>query len=622
MEVSHLGSGYQGTVATTYTVRVVQSPNTGVTGAVVSISDTAGSDEVNQVTVTANTFFNLGTKGLRFRFTNATLPVQNGLRVGDVYQVTAVPARESSVLFNGIVLDGTAVDTGLFSDPSVPVAVEIRTSYTGQLIEGTHSIGSLMTIGANSATLQNIYLPTGRVATPRNLASNAGRVIASWKAFRPATTAPIVISSTQQISELLGEITPDNDLAYAAFVASSAGREIVALITGGNTPTHYTAQLKLLESGFPVYTIASCSTDTAINSLIRSHVITMSSPSIGMRRKAYFGVDSPGSYLKLSVDSSGNDLTATVTNYDGQNVFVQTTSNVDLTQTVVAGDLFRIIVDGAEHEYTVSQVVSPSELILASGPVNPVTPAARFTVYSANTTTSQVAAIQQAAQNLAYQPEGRITVCWSEGAIIVDSTGNPTPISSKYLAAWMAGQRAANLPQQGLTNARVDFVASAAPTYLRYSRAELDAIASAGVTIFAQDAAGGGVYVRHQLTTSTTGGLLSSEDNQVHIADQVAFDFDEITRPFIGRRNVTAQTLNVINHQIANRLIRRTQTTGEGDAIGPMIVSFRDLTIAQHPVLKDRILIDVTVSQPTPINVIENTINYEIAAVTLTPETA
>jgi len=127
-------------------------------------------------------------------------------------------------------------------------------------------------------------------------------------------------------------------------------------------------------------------------------------------------------------------------------------------------------------------------------------------------------------------------------------------------------------------------------------------VAASGTLIVTQDYRNQPVYIRHQLTTETGKGSLYYEDNLGVNLDDVSFRMRVLLRGYIGKRNITPDTLREIWQSASNMLTDLAQTTIESRQIGVQILDYENLIVAVDPVLRDRILLDVDIEFPSPIN--------------------
>lgn len=613
---------YTGPSDTTYIVKVVEgtAAGSGIDQAVLEVSDTKGLEEVTEVTVSVGAAtdpfaFALGSYGLTFilKFDGASDPAQDSLRAGDVYYIHAVAATESTSEFDKVVLSGPAVDSLTWNFSSSP-KVEFRLAHSGEVASDDAGSGDAWTATSTEITINpslSVYVSERAdgykwVA----LADGVGKVIPSFRALVPptATENKILIETVSDITDELGTVDLENDLAFGVNEAltGAAGKHVYALRTAGTDLADYTAALAKLESTDGIYALAPLTTNLTIQAAVATHCESMSAKAVKNFRRCYVATDSPGRYAVLT------DTTAYVTEYAGENLLVVTDDeDADFTTLgLEAGDVVKLIISGGEFtEFELSEVLSDTELLLVSGPASPIaaeTPVA-LELWREDTASSQVDYIVARSESLASR---RCANVWVEnGKRYIDDV--LTTIPNKYVAAYIAGLRTSVLPWQGLTMTEVSTITQASAMYTRYSTAQLNTIAAAGTFVITQDAENGDVFIRHQLTTKTDSGSLYYEDSIGVNLDDISFKVKDILKGYVGKKNVTPQTIREIDSEIWTLLTEATQVDAGVD-YGPQLINFKDkdgelqkVTVAAHPTLKDRIEVYGILDMPLPLNHLE-----------------
>ena len=204
----------------------------------------------------------------------------------------------------------------------------------------------------------------------------------------------------------------------------------------------------------------------------------------------------------------------------------------------------------------------------------------------------------------------RFILVWTDDAQFLSEEGLQN-LENDYIACCVAGLRSSKLPQQGLSRQTIKAVSAAPKMYTKWSETKLDKIAEQGVFIITQDYKNTDIYIRHQLTTDTSDGLLYWEDSVGVNVDEISYMARELVEPYIGKRNATPQTLTEINNKWYAALLERTNSNNEDPAIGPQIVEIVDGSVKTYvdPNLKDRIIMTATVVIALPINTIVVYIN-------------
>lgn len=552
---------------------------------------------------------------------------QTGLRKGDVYVIDYVAAKASTTVFDGVIVNGVAA---IGNATSQTLSVKFRKSADGEITAEDFASATLpVTVDAEAGTLTLASTASWTKSEPEFAVNKYPTIVAKgdaavgetplvyagWQAFKiPAASEGIIqLNSAADLAQL-GEVHPDNDLAFGAYVAMQAApdKSIYAIRTAGPSKEAFEAALAKVERQDYVYALAPMTSDKAIGKVIATHCEDMSADDVKNFRRAYFGVDSPGAYIVADEDSNGNPYTATITAYTGGNRRVQFQQTIDLNALgVIAGDY--IVVEGAT--YAVASV-SPSgqELIIKTGPAFPYTSPVETVVWRADTADSQASYVENVAKFIASR---RCPVVWTEGGVAYKSDGTSFVTPVKYVAAYIAGKRSSTLPWLGLSRSTVDFLISAAPMYLKYSRTLLNRVASNGVFIVTQAVEEGPVYVRHQLTSNVSEGSLAYEDSIGVNLDDLSFQVKDSFEPLIGVTNVTSETLRIAEQRIQSTLVD-AKTSETDPLIGPQLIEFFDekgepgrVTVVAHPTFKDRMVLKAQVEVPLP----NNTTIVELTAV-------
>ena len=204
----------------------------------------------------------------------------------------------------------------------------------------------------------------------------------------------------------------------------------------------------------------------------------------------------------------------------------------------------------------------------------------------------------------------RFIIVWSDDAKYLSDDGLET-LSNDYLACAIAGLRSSKLPQQGLSRQIVRAVSAAPKMYTKWDDTDLDKMAQYGVFIITQNFKNSDVYIRHQLTTDTSDGLLYWEDSAGVNVDEISYMARELVEPYIGKRNATPQTLDELNNKWYAALLERTNNNNEDPNIGPQIIEIVDGSVKTYvdKNFKDRIIMTATLVIPVPMNTIVVYIN-------------
>ena len=478
---------------------------------------------------------------------------------------------------------------------------------------------SQFTVDVTNRQVRTVASPVADIAefnsgsTGRTLKDGRGKLIVSYRAQRAttATESLIEIATVSDITDKLGTIDMENEIAFGANEAfsGSQGKTIYALRVADDTTTAYSDALKKIEATDTVYALTPMTDKQSVQQLVATHCESMSQKDVKNFRRCYVGTNSPGSYSALA-RHNGEEIQVSITVSNAGYVLDVVTAGVNLeTFGITQGDIVKMIDSNGNYtgaEYTVSQVTDSNTAYLSTGPVASQTQVfAEF--WKADTPESQAAYIADVSAALGSR---RAINIWVEnGTRIID--GVRTVIPNKYVAAEVAGLRSAVIPWQGLTLTEINSITDAPAMYTRYSRTLLNTVAAAGTFIITQEAESGGVFIRHQLTTQSNEGSLAYEDSVGVSLDAISFQIKDALNIFVGRKNVTRQTLDEIYDTVWTILNDATTSSAVAD-YGPQLNGFTNkagernkLDVAAHPTLKDRVQVYARLLMPLPLNTLE-----------------
>lgn len=447
----------------------------------------------------------------------------------------------------------------------------------------------------------------------RLLKDGRGKLQVSYRALRsPTTTESLIeIATASDITEKLGTIDMENEIAFGANEAfsGSQGKTIFALRVADDTTTAYSTALKKIEATDTVYALTPMTDKQTVQQLVATHCESMSRKDVKNFRRCYVGTDSPGEYAALArYDDAPIEVAITVS--QAGFVLDVTTVGVNLeTAQLVQGDIVKMIDSNGNYtgaEYTIAEVTDTNTAYLSTGPVSSQTQVfAEF--WKADTPESQASYVADVSAALGSR---RAVNVWVEnGTRVID--GVRTVIPNKYVAAEVAGLRSAVIPWQGLTLTEINSITDAPAMYTRYTNTLLNTVAAAGTFIVTQEAESGGVFIRHQLTTQSNEGSLAYEDSIGVSLDAVSFQVKDALNVFVGRKNVTRQTLDEIYDAVWTILNGATTSPAIAD-YGPQLNGFTNkagernkLDVTVHPTLKDRVQVYARLLMPLPLNTLE-----------------
>lgn len=602
-------------------------------GAEITISDTAGIDVIRTVTVVQDgSYIDLGTHGLQFKFTTVSgdspADFNTGLRTGDVFYIDAV-AESANGPRSILVLSGQVADVSAWTSQDLEDTLfdlDLRLLFTGAVPRKGNSAPSYTWTALNNAgggiritnglSLQVTSRDTDYQWVPVQ-DSDYARLYSHWRGLVPAASGETIkrYDNAAAVKVAFGVEDMDNPVCYAAIKALHGAQDLRPVYVARlatNDLAGYTDVLKQAERIDGVYGIVPATLDLSVQQAVRDHVDKTSAEDWKLWRRAYLATASPGQYGLITDNGESAPIMATVTANSDGNVVVTSVGANFLTQGVRAGDLYRTSYRSNEWSetvydtYVVDAVNSNDELVLVSGPSSPITPEVKFELWRPDTGLSQVEFVGNRAASFSNR---RVVTIWSDNPVLQDANGNLVQVPEYYLAAEIAGLRSVMPQQQGLTFTELETSVTKAPTmFTKYSQEELNLAASKGVMIVTQEQEDGAVFIRHQLTTSTSSGSLYYEDSVGYNLDTMSYGFKDILQPFVGKQNATPETIDTIETQLRNYLETQRSVNLDTAVIGPALLGYSYLgkngriLVEIDAKLRDRINIGCDLAMPLPIN--------------------
>jgi hypothetical protein len=397
--------------------------------------------------------------------------------------------------------------------------------------------------------------------------------------------AIVEISSDDDITANLGEIRPDNPLAFSAWLCRNLGcpdRVMYALGVGATsadlpdgTLTAYSSGFDYLE-GWDVYTVVPLTQNEQVHDLGKAHVDSMSLPA-NKGERIYFGTIEKPERAPDTVAISGTAGNSTgVTNEFNSGRPGLTQALIDLGIDITkldpsvytdAEEVFLDIESDAIN-YRV-QSISGQFITLIKAGVAPIpawnqdgfysitdlpTPlvgeAWSFKVRGAELVTvgglPDKQAISRAIADICSSyGDKRVFIGYPESTTLPDTNGLEQLLPSYYLAAITAGQIAQQAPQQPFSYMQVPGAIAVRGSTDFFTRGQLNVMAGGGCWIWFQETPNSAVEVRHQLSTDTS-TKLNRELSLTKAIDYTSKFVRKNLRPLVGRFNITEELLEMI----------------------------------------------------------------------------
>jgi len=570
---------YTGPVDTVYYVRIQEGGEVGTDDVKFDVHTTNGVDHQPVTTVVPDTEMEVGSRGLILEFSTG-----DQYCTGDVFVIAAT--AEAPGVVNTLVLSTRL--TGVVALDAVTIALGLNPGLSA-VQPAYWTLTSTGVTVAPAATVAGAWL-----GTSATFPIMVGDIHVRYRELMAAQAGVLgSVRTPGDVLDYLGSPEVANPLALHAnaAVTTAGGVPVYYIGVASDNLAGYQEALKVAENSRAPYSLVPCTLDNAVKGAIKAHVLSMSTPEIGMWRIAWFGAN--------AVDEGHVDVNAEEASLDGRNL--TSADALFVSSGVKAGDTVRIgyEFDAYDNEvyktYTIDAVLSETELRLLTVPDLPQGVDLKFEVWY-NLTDSQLA--NAIAAEAGEHANRRIRLLWGENP----RTSGIASVPMSVLAAAAAGQRASAAPHQPLTNVELDGIVVDVP---RFGRQNLDVMAGGGVWIVTRDQ-NGPAYNRHQVTTATT-DINHREDSVTTNLDHISRDYRSALSGFYGRGNVSNEmvvmleaTMDQVESTIVSRIYPRF--------LGPQIQAIEERSVTRDPAVRDRITIKLVPVLPYPLNDLDLTI--------------
>jgi len=580
------------------TVLSVNSQTGNITN--VTIADILPSNVAASTTNTANIAANA---------TGFTLSSATGFATGSTIMIPGAGANGSTYYgtigtLTGAVISGlspaisTAVPSGTIVQAQALVTYQSRKIYNNYLLPQTNPLNSATNYNsANTAT-------TGTVIIEPNPGSVYGPVISGsvyieYRALRTDLSSQVLtINNITDAEGQLGVLNQFNPLGLGVQVAlANTTTSVCAIAVPSDNEAGYAAALSLAQ-GQQLYALAVMTQDLEVGQALSTHCTQMSTPPnqlwrVGLFNSLIQSITPIGEYTSSLVNANGGNNTITLVSGN----YVLTASNATfISDGVEPGDIINITAGTGTPSpigtATVLNVISNQQVqIQAQGTATAVS----YWV-SRNLSNTQRAA-NVAAISTTF---GNNRLCHIQPDIVFVNINNVNvQLPGYYLGCAVAGLIAGFPAQQGFTNIGIAGISSLSDSNFVFTRAQLDTMAGAGTCLFVQEVPGGIPYCRHELMTDMS-TYYYRELQAVKNWDYVSYYFNKLLAPFIGKWNITPQTLNIIRQTIdagANLLMSQSLPR-----IGPPLLGYTIASLAQDTNNTDQVDVNLGIQIPTVLN--------------------
>ena len=612
------GDTFTGKHDTTYKITVVRGGRffdgtNGATCAKVSVTS-SGVDSSAAIPVAYNTFFNLGNQHVQAKFDSETGSAHHGLILGDAYYVEAKAPTLGAVRVIELNNDLPASTLANGNDMYINLSLKKNSVELGKvrdLEEGTLNwtqVENYVTVNAG-ATISDSSITVNGI--PAKLLVSKGNIFVHHRDLLQDHVVSIgAITSEGEVSRKLGTVHPDNPLAQGVYdaVLNANGAFVYYLGVQTDDLAGYNEALEIAKKSDKVYGFVPLTFDRAVHDAFVGHVNAYSTPGVGLWRVTWLSIQDDKSSTIYGVKADGSSYLGTITQ-DPEAPITQ----LNLVSVAGASFLddgvrptdslrlnFRTNADGTTSydEYIVDEVRTQTTLTLTTSVATAISSGVKVEIvrnFTRDERANNIALIGGSYMNR------RVRVVFPD-----TYKYNGVEKAGYFMAAALAGLRSGVVPHQGLTNTVVLGADDLSKIVNEFTQDQLNLMAEHGIWLVVQSIVGATPYVRHQLTSDTS-GLNTSEDSITTNVDNISYALKNTLTPFIGTYNINPINIQIIRDAIIRELVFRATQTFTARA-GNQLVSFTPATdillIQQDPTYKDRIDVEVRLNVPYPLNYI------------------
>jgi len=558
-----------------------------------------------QVSTTATAAISAGAVGL-------TLSTATGFATGDTIVIKGAGtngADHEAVIgtLTGAVITGlspavvTAVSTGAVVQKRALLTFRTRKLFNNQLVPATKPISG----GANYVTTNTAINGTLTInASPEVIYGKliSASIYIGYRALRTDLSGSILaITDIADAEGVFGDTSELNPLALGVLIAlANTTTRVRAIAITSDDDVGYSAAFDLAESE-RVYALAPLTQSLSVAQELNIHANTLSTPEHASWRVGYVNTAIPtsisiGSWNATLVNSnSGNN---TISLNTGKYVLTSSNSTF-ISDGVTPGDTL-VVTAGTGSPSPVGSmqvlnVVSNQQIVVqASGLATGV----NFYITRLLSKTQKAAAVAATSKTL-----GSNRICHVQpDSVVVNVSGRNVVLPGYYLCCALAGLTAGFPAQQGFTNIGIAGVSDLKNSNFYFTRAQLNSMAEAGTLLFIQETAAGIPYVRHELTTDMS-VYEYRELQAVKNWDFLSYYFFDKMSPFIGKWNITADTLGTIRQTVdASALLLMSKKLPR---IGAPLLGYTIVKLEQNTANVDHVTLRIKTLQPKVLNYLD-----------------
>jgi hypothetical protein len=616
--VATSGGDYTGDTDTTYIVEVTRGGEfTNTLKPQVTVTTVHGVDVSGPTNVTAAaTAVAVGSKGVTTSFDGGA----DRLRKGDIYYVGVTAEGEGPMRvleLNNNMSDDLAAEADLNVTLYIAKSdIEIPRKRTGAAPLVNYVLGDAgvndtgFTVNSGVTAFDATWTDSG-VEQPLDVVE--ATLYMEYRAWVCSKGNKVYgISDIADIDDIPGALDPDNELKWGVSkaLANANGTEVkYTAVCDPSDIDEWQNVIEQIVGRDDVYGLVPLTKNKTYLDLFQAHVNSQSVAEAGRWRVLWVNLTVTNSTAVVDATEStdGEAVLATIgddpdVSGDQWTIVSVPAGNANfITNGAAAGDIMRYnyTTDGWDDEsydeFVIDAVINEDSIRLNTGQSTiEVTVAKKMEVHHNLNATEQA---EQLATDAGVWGSRRVRAVWPD---TVGSGG--VTFSGYHACAILAGLRSGVAPNQGLTNVEMAGLDDVDRTVDMFNKTQLDDMANSGVWIITQ-ADDGSIITRHELTTAGYGDVLTQEEMVTSNVDSMSFGFLNQTQDLIGRANVTPGTIEIIQNRVEG--IIEFYKEVRIARLGGQLTEGQVLEIRQHSILKDRIVVNLELLVPVPLNNLE-----------------
>lgn len=548
--------------------------------------------QTHQETITASADTDL------ISFASAPAALTSGeaaLKVGDqvVIRQTA-PSNVTNAAFLTTIREVMDADTIRISN-IYKYSAGVLSAATSVEITVYRTVADLQSSNVAAASFATVATTGTGTATTANFASANGKIVKAelhveYTAVRTDVVGIKEFGDVTEAEAYFENTTDKNPLGLAVKLAfANTITTVKAIAVESNDLAGYATALELAEGDEKIYSLVPLTQDEAIIAAFNSHTAQMSVPQYASWRMSIVNTAIPStSAIAAVADVVSRTL--------GGGVWILEKFGAEfLTLGIRAGDTIALSAGTPAMTGTlVVDTVLNNDQIKIVGVTTAAT-GVNLAVTRKLTKSDQAGIV--AAKSEAFGSSRVVHI--QPDLVGVEVGGVVKSLPGYYLSAALAGAISGFPVQQGLTNISLAGISDLGHSNFYFTRSQLDSMAEKGTCLYTQVAQGSAPYCRHELTTDMS-VLAYREILKVKNVDYLSKYFHNLMKPFIGKWNITDDTLSIMRQtiiaaceQLKSRKLPR---------IGAPLVAYRLKKLAQNEFNKDNVDIELEVATADPNN--------------------